>query len=617
MPHHDGQLVQSKEHLEALIKSDFAFDGTFAFSIKYPLGDAPNPYLTVDDVGSVGIPLGERDAHAFSFSDKNLCEVAPDKISFGSPQWDAWVQGTIARLVTENFALSGSCSLSFQKLVVSKRGCEAPIASKEFSAVGYVIFFLPSNFEGSQLAVQSNVDVDGFQKNFDVATDSSKSTTIVAWYAGCQLDSGSVRDGHRVALVYNIVPTIDSPSFGLPDMSEPVKKLHHVLQTWKESTLSLKQADSMVTPPPPTHLACVLRRTYQHGPAFSSMSLKGADKLLSRELSSVARQLGFRLYMAHVEGKVHLSCHIRGYDPYDDDYEEEFDESEFDQEGSDDDGENLLVIKQVVDMGGMPVDVDELTMKEYNEQDYICGPVIDFTRTPDNIEFERDERSSAHRIKTWKRTVILILLDDSELGRSVVPGDMYDYAAHFFNTLTTTSPTPREKIVAEALISRISAFKHPVEKKHAEDNIWFYATQEQRTKAKKKEASRIPVAVTLLCQCAERWKDLELFFRVLAVSEAEQNISIVGIDGMASACGTFGWDVLKDFCSKAIQTDPSLRRKHALVDRLTVFALEHDILDLAQWCAEQKALLPAVAEVTGKKRPSTEHKTIPAKKRKA
>ncbi|KAF7290806.1 hypothetical protein MIND_01321600 [Mycena indigotica] len=621
-----------KTDLETLILNGFAFDGNVAFSKKYPMGDAPNPYLAVDGLGSLGIPLGQRDAQAFSFSDKHICEVTSDKISFDNPQWNSWAQDTIAQVVAEKLALPGPCSLAFRKLVIGRSGCEEPIVAKEFvshssmtwklikgisssSAVGHVIVFLSSNFDGGPL----NVKYGGRQNIFNVATDSGAATTIVAWYAKCQLDFGSVKDGYRLALVYDIemVPPLDLSYSGPPDMSELTQKLRQILQTWKES-------DSV---DPPTHLACVLRRTYKRSTSFSSMSLKGADKLLLKKLGPLARELGFKLHLAHAEGQIRLRCYIRGYDPlgYEDYGDDEYDESEFEDEGSDDDGEHILEVKQVVDMGGMPVDVDELRMVMYDEDDpghaaFICGPVIDRSRAPDKTEFERDEIFSANRIKTWNRTVLLIWLDDSEIGQSVVPGNMHAYAAHFLSKSTTTNPTRREKTVAEALVSRIKAFKYPVEKKHANDDDWFFSTEEQQAKAKKKEASRIPAAVTLLRQCAERWKDLELLLRVLAISEAEQNISIVGVDGLASACGTFGWDVLKDFCAKAIQTDPSITRKHGLVDRFIVLAAEHNMLDLARWCTEQKAILPAVAEeaVTGGKRPSTENdKTIPAKKRKA
>ncbi|KAJ7054904.1 hypothetical protein C8F01DRAFT_1088639 [Mycena amicta] len=571
-----------KDELAALITNDFAFDGVFAFSKQYPMSDAPNPCLSIEGVGPVGIPLGVRDAQAFSFSNEGICMVLADKISFGNTAWDSWVQNTVGDLVSKKLCLSGTHSFVLKKLLLAASGCHCIEGM-----VGCLLIVLPSAFEGGQLEAYH----DGRKKTFKVAADSGMSTSIVAGYADAQLTHGSVTSGHCFILLYDIIQAPNAPRCALPDMTIAAQKLRRLLQSWKQSA-----ASASTTPSAPTHLACVLRGKYKKGLTFSSSSLKGADAMLLRYLSSPANELGFSLHLAHVEGSLRISSHVAGYDPYDSDYadEDEFDDDLFVDEGEDD-AEEVLEVKQVVDLGGMPVCVDELKLLIYDHGGheahraaYICGPVIDRSREPDSNKFEKDELTSATRTKTWRRTVLFIWQTDSDIQRSVCSGDMYAYALDLLGKSTTTIPTPRERTIADSLIARLDDFKHPVKKKHADDEEWFYLSEKDKAKAKKKETANVPKAVTLLRECAQRWNDAAMFLRVLAVCEAEQDISVVGSEGLASACQVFGWDTLKDFCTMAITKDPTTTRRSGLLLRLARLAVENNNSELGQWCTDQE-----------------------------
>jgi hypothetical protein len=54
------------------LKEGFTFDGEFAVTANYPMGVAPNPCLELDGLGTVGLPLGERDAQAIVSASESI-----------------------------------------------------------------------------------------------------------------------------------------------------------------------------------------------------------------------------------------------------------------------------------------------------------------------------------------------------------------------------------------------------------------------------------------------------------------------------------------------------------------------------------------------------------------
>ena len=64
-------LPYSQGDLEKLFSKDLEFSGSFAFHRVYP--EAPNPLLSIEGLGTVGLPLSDRDAKAI----KERAEQAP------------------------------------------------------------------------------------------------------------------------------------------------------------------------------------------------------------------------------------------------------------------------------------------------------------------------------------------------------------------------------------------------------------------------------------------------------------------------------------------------------------------------------------------------------------
>lgn len=106
-------LVMQKD-LEAALKGNFAFSGTFATSCN--LADAPNPGLTIRGLGLVGLPLSERDAHSIieqatqapfgrgtetviDTEVRDTYEINPARVQFTNPAWDGFVAKALAKHV--------------------------------------------------------------------------------------------------------------------------------------------------------------------------------------------------------------------------------------------------------------------------------------------------------------------------------------------------------------------------------------------------------------------------------------------------------------------------------------------------------------------------------------
>ncbi|KAJ7102727.1 hypothetical protein C8R44DRAFT_988104 [Mycena epipterygia] len=562
---------------EAALQEGFDFDGVFAFSERHTIGAAPNPCLNIDGLGTVGIPLSERDARAIIAACVPVCvpssdakpsgiwEMAFEKlcrslIQFDNPAWDTWIQNTAG--VAASTALSAVSGVrpafTLKKLLVHETGSITTHHKESISddesdpKIGDFIAILPSVFEGAQLQLRHA----GHTKSLNFAHQSKLSTSIVAAYSGVEHTLSGVTSGYRLSLVYDMVQPMTHAGYRptLPEMQGATQKLHNILLSWKQDSSGSA----------PESLACLLQHKYPDTSNFGAKSLIGSDALLMSHLHPLARQLKFRIYLAHVELSVDTSASARdrgygrrgwgrGYGWSSDD---ECDMSDIDEEEFEDDGdehEEHMSITQVVDLGGMPVQVDGL---ELDPGDLLNGSLTD--DDPDDESFERMERTSATRTKVYRRTVLLIWPKDS--GLAVTTGDVYDYACDTLQNSFTVSPTKREKKLVDRLLD---------------------CCQTRRQDGKLKRV------VQVLRESADRWNDAQVLLRALKACGVDKNTELMGVEGFVSAYQAFGWDPLKDFYTDAMKNDESNPRRHALLTRLTQMAQEEEDAEVASWCEAQ------------------------------
>ncbi|KAJ7187180.1 hypothetical protein C8R46DRAFT_285837 [Mycena filopes] len=570
-----------KEDFEAALEEGFEFDGVFAYSQRYAIGDALNPCLNVDGLGAVGIPLSEREARAIiavtltgdCANTTGIWELPAEKIRFSNPAWDTWIQKTAGAAASTALTAYTDASPSFalKKLVVQETSAHTthykePIDDDESNVkIGDFIVVLPSTFEGAQLQLRHA----GQTKSLNFSHQSGLSTSVIAAYSGVEHTLSAVSSGYRLSLVYDIVQPVTHAEFRptLPEMQGATQKLHNIMLSWKQDA----------TGEAPQFLACLLQHKYGRTPDFRAKSLTGVDALLMSHLHPLARELKFRTYLAHIDLTITIPCEADddGYEErrygygggwgrrgryamrlgfgYDDGYDEgDIDEAEF--EDNEAEIEESLVVTHIVDLRGMPVAVDLNLLST----DLINGVITD--QVPDKELFERDERTTATRTKVYKRTVLLIWPKDGHTDCSVSVGNVYDYACNALKNSVTVSPTKREKKLVDQLLDCCRA--HPQE-------------------------AELRQVLQVLRESADRWNDVDTLLRTMRACGVEKNTDLMGLEAFVSAYQAFGWAPLKDFYTEAMAKDESNARRQALLARLRQMAADEQDEEVAAWSKEQ------------------------------
>ncbi|KAJ6510818.1 hypothetical protein C8R45DRAFT_1088961 [Mycena sanguinolenta] len=523
-----------KADFEAVLKDGFDFDGVFAFSQRYKIGGAPNPCLNIEGLGTIGIPLSVREAHA-------IISVS-QPVHFENPAWDAWIQTEAGVAVSTALTASADVKPSFilKKLVIHEQSSHTARYKDEASdrKIGDFIVFLPGHFEGAQLQLRHGGQI----KTVNFAHQSGLTMSVVAAYSGVEHTLAGVSSGYRLSLVYDIVQPIthvwNRPT--LPAMQGATRKLQHILRSWKQ----------MNSDEAPEMLACLLQHKYRKSSNFSAKSLTGSDGLLISHLYPLARELKFRIYLAHIEATVSVSCEIDyGYPyPYED---SDIDEEQLVCNSKKDADEADLVVTEIVDLRGMPVTVD----LELQFDDLLNGSVTD--KDHDHQEIEKSEYEDGNA------NTNLPTHSASDMAKE----QRYDERIRRRNLrLCVQRPTGLDNYPNDAEF----------------ESMWqgMHEFEERRHEAK------IKTSVQVLMESADRWNEPQILLQTLKACGVDKNTDFMGPEGFVSAYQAFGWDVLKDFCGQAMANDESNARRHALLARLTQMGAEQEDEDVSSWCED-------------------------------
>ncbi|KAJ6572542.1 hypothetical protein DFH09DRAFT_1362470 [Mycena vulgaris] len=576
-PNPSPQSTNIKADFEAALK-DFDFDGEFAVCTRYAMGIAPNPCLEIDGLGTIGLPLSERDARAIiaacdpayaSAQDSAasaIQEMSPEKIHFDNPAWDIWLQKTAGAAASKALTASATAStFALRKLLIHTTGITnhtgPTVGNSTDGKIGDLIAVLPARHEGGQLQVQHA----GQSKSFAFASQSGQLTSIVAAYSGVKHTMTAITTGARLALVYDIFQPPTTTRAALPELRAADRSLHDILLSWKHD-------ESDETP----MLACLLRHKYSEIPDFCAESLQGRDAALVSHLRPIARKLKFRMLLAQIDYTVSTEMQADdddddedGYRRYGDYYgnndndDEEIDEYCFEAVGV---PHESLYFGPTVNLDGIPVEV-ELDLKP---GDLLNGGNVT-NDVADERTFERDDRTEATRTEVYKRTILLLWPKNGPLDSTVALGDTYDYACNALHKSTTTAVTRREKLLVDSLLGSCET-PHP---------------------------KRPQRAVQVLAKSARRWDDIHLLLRTLKACGVDKNTGLLGVEGFVSCSKTFGWDALKDFCNDAMTNEESNIRRDALLARLTQMSVGQPDPSLSLWCQNhEETSLRSLRKVT-------------------
>ncbi|KAG6814742.1 hypothetical protein H0H93_012420, partial [Arthromyces matolae] len=112
-----------RNDLEEALQGDFDFKGSFYYGALAPT--APNPCLNIEGLGSIGLPLGERDARAiidvsarapFGMGSQTVVdskvrdtwEIEPSKIKFDNPAWTRFIQDYVIPTVWQALGVAAA-----------------------------------------------------------------------------------------------------------------------------------------------------------------------------------------------------------------------------------------------------------------------------------------------------------------------------------------------------------------------------------------------------------------------------------------------------------------------------------------------------------------------------
>ncbi|KAK0455541.1 uncharacterized protein EV420DRAFT_576475 [Desarmillaria tabescens] len=578
-------------------------DVPFTYSREYGL-DPPNPFVQLQDFGAIGLPLSERDAQAFiSFSEKdasqptNLWEFSACDVHFMNPKWGQWVKNTVAKDVRHVLGLP-PCECEFGKMSLQSAGSAArpPQDSRQLKAsedrpvFGTIEILLPSSFIGGDVTIA--YPAIPYERT-TTTEESCFSTFVLGFRAGAVETIAPLQSGYRLSLTYYLVHSgNDSQLQTSFDLAAAKEKLRSILSTWKTDASS------------PNVIPIKLVHKYTAGSSFSSMSLRHPDDVLLLCLQSITADLHLPMFIVHVE---HYRVSFLSIDGDHSDIKDEedtlretrgyyrsYDElMRFLELYGDEDEYRVgnvkpnggyryggMVIKQIVDMEGMPVTVHNLDFPaqsiihdaydvRYNS--FYDDPEMDRTvrGKPDfedlDVEYNHKDLVTGDYLEVWKDTLLVLCGDPPSW--TVTVGDVFDYACDHLELSQSPKAGTNENKLVEALLEcckKPQSLKRPMADKEA----------------------KLKRAAMLLVDIASRWNDVGLFDKTVEAYDIRRKIDRIGSQGFVTAYNTFPWMSVKAFFSDAIIQGESNPYRTDVLRTLKQAAEAKADFEVVRWCQE-------------------------------
>ncbi|TFK58384.1 hypothetical protein BDN72DRAFT_966360 [Pluteus cervinus] len=277
--------------------SDLDFEpGHLAFART--LEHAPNPWLAIEGLGVIGLPLTERDAKFIATASgrgqsPNAWIIPPSRISFKNPEWQKFLNRCVSE-VLEGLGITTRRYLdkTHELVMLLLRG-PGPITSSNLSVNRSRTTFanfeihLPSVYSGGQV----HASYCGDTKGFDLSSQSLH-TNLFASYTEV-IFSTEISSGYRLSLCYNLIHTgsTDTIPTILP-INEPLSKVRSVLVNWKNGQYT-EDIDSVAL----VHFIT----SYEEEQLKELKRLDWDDQVLITNLRRVAEDLGYRLFLGVFE----------------------------------------------------------------------------------------------------------------------------------------------------------------------------------------------------------------------------------------------------------------------------------------------------------------------------
>lgn len=284
-----------------------------SFAYASEVTTAPNPGPKVEGIGSIGLPLSDRDAKELvskcrqspfgkggdtivDTEVRNSFELNPLQFTLSNPAWNVCISALLDIVYRE---LALNCGRQhvvpeLYKLLLYEEGAffrSHQDSEKTPGMFGTLVVSLPSEHQGGAVVLKHQKD----EYRFDSARSSTFGTSFAAWYSDVFHEVQKVSGGYRLVLTCNLVQKGSSVPQKAPN-SDGSQRLTQSLQTYSRG-LEANLGGW------PDFLAYSLEHTYSQA-GLSLMALKGKDYSRVESLRSVCDKLGFELYLALKEKEI-------------------------------------------------------------------------------------------------------------------------------------------------------------------------------------------------------------------------------------------------------------------------------------------------------------------------
>ncbi|PFH49440.1 hypothetical protein AMATHDRAFT_48707 [Amanita thiersii Skay4041] len=324
----DEEEVDLIQDFKDVIKRRYEISSRFA--ANFTSQDAPSPWLMIEGIGLVGLPLSERDAALVKaraielfYTDieqragklegvVGVWEIRARHIKFDNPHWESFVGSLIEEKLNADLGVpSQSLSCSLVKLVLCDaasqwvadlftihvltkdripdyRSCSLDCDGDADGEVVNLLIFLPSRHTGGGIAISYMAET----RTYDPSSFSG--TTALAWCNVANLEVKPLTSGHRLALCYKVKHTVQCIPKLLPFVIKDVEdELQQIFVKWYN-----RGYDGT----PLSHMVVLLQERYSNVDLDSGLvCLRNDDAYLVSLLHNIGRIFGYLVCFAAYE----------------------------------------------------------------------------------------------------------------------------------------------------------------------------------------------------------------------------------------------------------------------------------------------------------------------------
>ena len=289
------------------------------------ISDLHPPQLEVDGIGRIALPVlptqaaqliaaaeqapfGRGAETLIDTTVRRTWQIDADRLQIGGRHWQATLQDIVDH-VCAGLGVTTPVTPEPYKLLIYDVGSffvSHRDSEKSPGMFATLIIALPSLHAGGELLVRHG----GREQRLEMAGSDGAELAYAAFYADCVHEVLPVTEGHRVALVYNLLRKGHGPLPQPPNYDAQTAALAALLSGWGDAQ---RQAEmSAHGTAAPAKLVYPLAHAYTEA-EISFAALKGEDAAAAVVLSAAAEQAGCELHVALMRIEESGSAEHTGY----------------------------------------------------------------------------------------------------------------------------------------------------------------------------------------------------------------------------------------------------------------------------------------------------------------